>query len=58
MSDKEIKKMKKNELRKTAGKTAVALGNIVKIGIGAGLILANVAMTAVGAILCAITLQD
>ena len=50
--------MKKNELRKTAGKTAVALGNIVKIGIGAGLILANVAMTAVGAILCAITLQD
>ena len=50
--------MKKNKLKKTANKTAVALGKVVKTGIGAGLILANVAMTAVGAILCAITSQD
>ena len=50
--------MKKKELKKTANQTAVTLGKVVRIGFGAGLILANVAMTAVGAILCAITSQD
>ena len=50
--------MKKNELEKTAASTAKTLGKVVRIGIGTGLILANVAMTAAGAILCAITSQD
>ena len=50
--------MKKKELKKTAGKAAETLGKVVRTGLGAGLILANVAMTAVGAILCAITSQD
>lgn len=45
-------------IKKTAASTAKTLGKVVKIGLGAGLILANVAMTAAGAILCAITLQN
>ena len=50
--------MEKKDVIKVAKKTATVTGKVVRTGLGLGLLLLNVAATAVGAIVCAVTSQD
>ena len=50
--------MDKKALKNTAVKTVRVTGKVLRIGLGVGLLLADITASAVGAILCAVTSQD
>ena len=50
--------MEKKNVKKVVTKTASVTGKFVRTGLGFGLLLLNVATTAIGAIVCAVTSQD
>lgn len=50
--------MEKKDVKNVVAKTASVTGKVVRTGLGFGLLLLNVAATAVGAIVCAVTSQD
>jgi len=58
MWTKRRKAMDKKDVQTAVQKTARVTGTVVRKGLGFGLILLNVAATAVGAIVCAVTSQD
>lgn len=50
--------MEKKDVKNVVAKTASVTGKVVRTGLGLGLLLLNVAATAVEVIVCAVTSQD